>query len=181
MRISEVILVGGYGCNLDSPLRPHLDRLIGDVERTGTSHIMFSGGRTQNKSFPGLFEAQVMADYVCERVSHELTVVIDTNPYTSFESVRNAARNIRMFGWEPDQITIYCEATRALGMALLARHFVGFPPAQGKSPIRIRTTSWELAHPAKQLRTVIEYWLCCRVPGLWRYFRWQRIKRAEWN
>ena len=181
MRVFEVVVVNGYGCNLNSPLRPYLDQIIAYLERNVVGCVVFCGGFTQRRSFPGMSEARVMADYIGEHVTDQLLVLVEENSYTTFENIRNSARATSGLQWEPDQITIFCEATRALKVALLARHFFGFPPARGKKPILIRTSSWELANPIKELKTTFLDWLCCHVPGLWRFFRWRRIRRAEQN
>ncbi len=185
MRVLEVVVVNGYGCNLDSPLRPHLDHVVAYLEENMVGCVAFCGGFTQQEKFPGKSEAEVMADYVLPRLSQRPIVLIEEDSYTTFENAKNSARAIRAAGWEPDRLTQFCEATRALKVAILARHFFTFIPGifdvfpNGERRFHIMTDSWELANPLKEVLHVIVDVFCCHVPGLWRYFRWRRIRKAR--
>lgn len=170
MRISTLVIVNGYGCNLHTPLRPYLDKVLALLRET-PAVIIFCGGYTQRKRFPGLSEAYVMADYVREQVP-ELDCYIEDDSYTTYENIRNAAEVVRKREWEPDQIIVFCEAQRAPKTDMLVRHFFG-------RRATIMTDSWELASPVKELVHFAYDWLALKFPILARIARKKRIRRAE--
>ena len=181
MRLLNLVVICGYGNDLDSPLKPYLDGAVEFIEDNFVSHVIFSGGESQRKSHPGQSEARTMRDYVRTRLTcpDDLTHVLDERPLTTFENIRNAARIMRGLQLEADNIVIFCEATRALKVAILARRFFGFRVTHdGRNAIQIRTSSWELMHPLKELLGTLKDTACLFVPGLWRYFHWQRERRA---
>lgn len=164
----RVVVVCGYGCNLDSPLKPYLDRVAAFCRDYQPQVIILCGGATQQQTFPGKTEALVMYQYLHDKLFGDpesywyTSVLLENESYTTYENIRGAAR------MEPGgkEITIFCEATRALKVALLARHFFGFPPANGLPPIRIETDSWELMHPTLELLGTIKEWIAIRFPLL---------------
>jgi hypothetical protein len=177
----NLVIVLGYGNDLDSPLRPYLDGVAEFIEDNFVSQAIFSGGESQRKSHPGQTEARTMWNYVASRLTcpGDVNVNLDHRPLTTFENIRNAARIIQGQQLEPDNIFIFCEATRALKVAILTRWFFGFRVTHyGRNAIKIQTSSWELMHPLKELVGTLKDTACLFVPGLWRYFRWQRERRA---
>jgi hypothetical protein len=173
----RIVVVCGYGCNLDSPLRPYLDRVAKYCARVRPEYIILCGGQTQQKSFPGRSEADVMYDYLYKRLDSAPNFhpgwFTEDESFTTYENIRDAAAVIRRLeaaeesheGWSrPPAVTIFCEATRALKVAMLARHFIGFPPSAGGAPIRIETDSWELMHPTLELVGTLKEWLAIRFP-----------------
>jgi hypothetical protein len=84
-----------------------------------------------------------------------------------------------VYGSKSVRITIFCEATRALKVAALARYFFGFPPAHSLSHIRIETDSWELMHPAKELVGTLKDFASIYVPGFNRLHSWHRRRKAR--
>jgi hypothetical protein len=177
----NLVIVLGYGNDLNSPLRPYLDGAVEFIEDNFVSHVIFSGGESQRKSHPGQTEARTMQDYVKASLTcpDDSNFIMDERPLTTFENIRNAARILRGLQLETDNIVIFCEATRALKVAILARWFFGFrATSNGRNAIQLRTSSWELMHPLKELVGTLKDTACLFVPGLWRYFRWQRERRA---
>lgn len=178
----RVVVVCGYGCDIDSPLKPYLDKVVAFYAEKKPDVVILCGGETQQKSFPGENEIIVMRRYLFGQLGIWPECWCDgwfsgEDSYTAFESIRVVADTVRcLLPYRPEfinaEITIFCEATRALQVALLARHFFGFPP------VKIETDSWELSHPAKELKTTFFTLLCCHIPLLWRYFRWRRIRRS---
>jgi hypothetical protein len=155
-RLRRVVVVCGYGCDLDSPLKPYLDRVLDFCYANKPDAVILCGGATQRRSFPHETEANVMQKYLAplEGFCHPRWYVLGGS-YTTYENIRDAAVVIGPLKrtLQPDdiQITIFCEVTRSLKVAILARRFMGFPPKDSLPPIRIETDSWELAHPRKQL------------------------------
>lgn len=175
----RIVVVCGYGCNLDSPLRPYLDKVVAWAKANKPDFIILCGGATQQVSFPNETEASVMERFLYERLDSFAAEHnwhpgwwLEGTSYTSYENIRDAARviaDLKNRPWngfrEPkDEITIFCEATRALKVAILARHFMGFPPERGEPMIRIETDSWELMHPSLELLGTFKEWLAIRFP-----------------
>lgn len=161
----RIVIVCGYGCDIGSPLRPYLDKVVDFCNSVRPEVIILCGGATQRKRFPGRTEAEVMHNYLKGRLVHsehwQLMFYIKDDSYTTYENIRDAARvvaELKMWPWsglEPrlDEITIFCEATRALKVAILARYFLGFPPEHGEPAIRVETDTWELDDPLKELES----------------------------
>jgi len=170
--VRRIVVVCGYGCNLDSPLKPYLDRVLRFCEERHPVAIILCGGATQQRSFPDETEASVMYKYLKPLEHFHPMWFVLGGSYTSYENIRDAAVEIDKLraapwhGMEPrhDEITIFCEATRALKVAMLARHFLGFPPERGEPPVRIETDSWELMHPTLELVGTFKEWLAIRLP-----------------
>lgn len=179
-----IVVVCGYGCNLDSPLKPYLDKVIGYGMLRKPDVIMLCGGATQQKSFPDKTEASVMYTYLKPlEAYHPMWFVLDDS-YTTYDNIRDAARAINgevaaVTGEKDFDIVIFCEATRALKVAMLARHFLGFPPERGLPPIRIETDSWELMHPTLELIGTIKEWFAIRFPYFNTIQRNARIRKSR--
>ncbi|MCC6405285.1 MAG: YdcF family protein [Candidatus Yanofskybacteria bacterium] len=171
MRIARLVIVNGYGCDLDSPLKQYLDAVVAFLDEN-PSCVVFTGGQTQRRSFPGMSEASVMASYVRSQVP-DLECVLEDRSYTTYDNIRNAAMLVREKGWEPDRILIFCEATRALKVMLLARHFFK-EWWDSQSPVlpnrerrlQMMTSSWELMHPASELFATVWDWVALTFPFL---------------
>lgn len=170
----------GYGCNPDSPLGPYADDFARWGQKRQLNAIIPSGGHTMRRSFPGLSEAQVLRNRIEPQLVTGLAWTpewfldddVEGDAYTTYDNIKNFARRVEevrarsWYGTVPRQfeITIWCEATRALKVAILARHFFGFPPAQGEPAIRIMTGSWELADPIRELRGTMQTYAAMRAP-----------------
>ncbi len=181
----RVVIVCGYGCNLDSPLTPYLNRVARFCQEKTPDAVILCGGATQQTSFPGWTEASVMACYLKSKIGIPFSTwqphwFLADDSFSVYENIRDAATAIREH-WRSDgiEITIFCEATRALKVGLAARWFLGFPPKHGLSPIRLETDSWELMHPTWELISTIEMELTLRFPLINWFRRRQRIRKSK--
>lgn len=193
MEIRQWRIVGvcGYGCNLDSPLKPYLDKVAQFCRQWRPDIIILSGGPTQQKSFPDTTEARVMYEHLLGAlgdVLHDWWIPVwylNEDAYTTYDNIGGIAE--RIYHWKafyrvPDgepEVVLFCEATRALKIARAARWFLGFPPAAGGPSIRIETDSWELMHPTWELISTIEMELSLRFPLINWFRRRQRIKKSK--
>lgn len=176
----HVVVVCGYGCNIDSPLQRYLTRVLEYLYSYEPQAVIYSGGYTQQKSFHGLSEAGVMADYVEQMVffpwNHEEH--LETEAYTTYDNIELAAAKIRRwrdgnFGvtnhrpYVKFRITIFCEAQRALKVILLSRYFMS-GLVDDIDDIQIETYNWERADPMRELKTTFLTWLAIKFPSLAR-------------
>ncbi|HXK35972.1 MAG TPA: ElyC/SanA/YdcF family protein [Candidatus Paceibacterota bacterium] len=168
-RLRRIVVVCGYGCDLNSELKMYLDRVLQYCYANRPDAVILCGGATQRRRFPHETEASVMQKYLgsLEGYCHPRWYILGGS-YTAYENIRDAAAVIGPLKrtLQPDdiQITIFCEVTRSLKVAILARHFMGFPPKDGLPPIRIETDSWEKGHPTKQLFGAIKEVLAISFP-----------------
>lgn len=182
----RVLVVCGYGCNLDSPLKPYLDRVVRFCREKKPGVVILCGGPTQQKSYPVHTEAIVMYLYLLEKLGtledwHPAWYTEDES-FTTYDNIRDAAviiKKRRRCEMEGEEITIFCEATRALKVALLARHFLGFPPERGEPDIRIETDSWERMHPFWELIGTIKDAMAIHLPYLNTIQRRNRMEKAK--
>lgn len=182
----RVVVVCGYGCNLESPLKPYLDRVARFCERAKPDHIILCGGATQRKLFPSRTEAGLMQEYLARTMVIPITWTPSwhtlADSYTTYENIRDAANLINGMNrsiYISTEITIFCEVTRSLSVVGLARKFLGFPPAKGEEDIRIKTDSWERAHPLKMLWSTIKTYLAIYLPWLNTLQRRSRIAKSK--
>jgi hypothetical protein len=172
------VVVCGYGCNLNSPLKPYLDRVVAYLKETGIREVIFCGGYTQRKSFPGTCEAGVMARYVEARVS-DVVAMWENGSYTAYDNIKAAAELIRRTqpdAWTP-RVTVFCEATRALKVDILVRHFM--PRKDDELPIHVETDSWELGSPIKELWAAFLALLATKFPIVNTYQRRKNIAKSK--
>ena len=91
----RIVVVCGYGCNLDSPLKPYLDRVADYCARTRPEYIILCGGQTQQKSYPGTSEADVMYRYLHSVLDNEPDFhpgwFAECESFTTYENIRDAA------------------------------------------------------------------------------------------
>ena len=180
----HVVVVCGYGCHIDTPLRPYLGRVFRFVQDEHPEAIIFCGGFTQKKTAPGVSEANLMHDYTRADQFPEfmLKVFIEDGSYTTFDNIKKAANIIQGQLWGPThRITIFCEATRAANVVMLARHFMG-NLVDSIDDITVETASWERADPFKQVGNLIYNKLAIKYPwlGLAEREHRKRIRRAEY-
>lgn len=173
-----------YGHDLNSPLGSYLSKVADDCIMRSPQTVIVCGGETQPVKYPGLSEARVASSYLSSRFTAFMGNRIYEEPYsfTTHENIRNAAARMKRVSHrelERCDITIWCEATRALKVAALARAYMGFPPAHDCPPIRIKTDSWEQMHPVKELVGTIKDYMCIYVPGFGDLHSWHRRRKAR--
>ena len=189
VHIPTVLVVCGYGCHLNRELIRYL-HAVADVINAYKPHLMvLCGGATQQTSAPYRTEAETMLQFLEEpgRLTHWPHLLMEEGSFTTLENIRDAAQAIQKHygrGFRgPEKldarIVLFCEASRALKVSILARHFFGFPPERGLPPIELRTVSWELMHPLRELQATLYDALSLYMPGLARYWGWKRRRRAR--
>lgn len=170
----HLFAIFGYGCHLNKELRKYLDNNVKFANREKPDCLVFCGGFTQRKSAPGVSEAKLMRDYVIPQLCYTPKYIfLEENSYTTPDNAQKLATTAAWYLWT-DQIklTVACEATRALKVDDAIRYYLGRRP-------NIETSSWELMSPTKQIIATLYDWVAIRFPPLARYFRNQRIRRAE--
>lgn len=191
--LRHIVIVCGYGCHLDTPLRPYLDRVVNFINSIENSRLLviFCGGPTQQKTAPGVTEAALMADYVYPRTNTHGNSILEieklADSYTTFYNVRQTFFFLKYLfksksGFASNQtlpirITIFCEATRSANVMLLARHFL-LPFVKTIDDITLETGSWEGADPFKQAGNLVYNRLAIKYPWLGLAEREQR-RRME--
>lgn len=180
----KVLLVNGYGCHYEhTPLASiYLPMVVQFCKVWQPDMIIFSGGQTQKKSAPEVSEAGLMKSVVAPQLSYEpVRMCLNTTAFTTLDNVQGASRFIHeWFPGQKTQITIFCEATRALKVNILARHFL-IHLVESIDDIRIETASWERADPKKELLATVYDYLAITLPwlGLAERARRFRIRRSE--
>ncbi|MBI2063090.1 MAG: YdcF family protein [Candidatus Yanofskybacteria bacterium] len=161
----HVVVICGYGCHLDTPLRSYLDRIVRFIQKNKPYAIVFCGGYTQKKTSPNVSEADLMHDYVKSKIGLEV-VMLETNSYTTFKNIQKASEHMDFHGF-PDtiRITIFCEATRAANVIMLARYFL-MSFVDSIDDITVETANWERADTFKQARNLIYNKLALKFPFL---------------
>ena len=171
MKAEHVLIVCGYGCHLVPELCGYLDRVLRFCNENRPDCLIFCGGFTQRKTAPDKSEAGVMKEYVMPKLQYTPKLVyVEDDSYTTPDNIENAERKLRDVWFH--ELTVFCEATRALKIDLLVRHFFG-------RRANIETASWEQMSPAKQIVSTLYDWAAIKFPPLAHYFRNQRLKRAE--
>lgn len=198
------VVVCGYGCNLDSPLKPYLERVIdfveyNEVSKEPVTNVVLCGGFTQQKTFPGKSEARVMYDYLQSNTLSRLDFPsriqfqLEENSYTTHDNILMAANKIGGFkkDWRTDlvpeqfKITIFCEAQRALKVILLSRRFMK-DLVSSVADIKTETDSWELRDPDSwkhgkrgELWTTNMTWLAIKFPFLAQLERRKKMEMSK--
>lgn len=180
-----IVVVCGYGCHLDTPLRPYLDRVFRFIQDEHPNAVIFCGGFTQHKTAPGVSEAALMRNYVCPEGLPFLRVIAEDGSYTTHDNIKMASRIIReclcVNENNTARITIFCEATRAANVVMLTRHFMG-DLVESIDDITVETASWERADPFKQAGNLIYNKLAITYPwlGLAERESRRRIRRSQY-
>lgn len=182
-----VLIVCGYGCHLDTPLKPYLDRVVRFIKENEQhiQMIIFCGGFTQQKSAPGVSEAMLMREYIYSNLeeirSPAFWIYYENHSYTSFKNIESAVEIIRTDRlYDNCRIVIFCEATRSANIIMLARHFI-LDMVNSIDDITVETGSWERADPFKQVGNLIYNKIAITFPwlGLAEREHRRRIRRAE--
>lgn len=184
-----IVVVCGYGGHLVPELQRYLDAVAEYINRHKPHIMVLCGGCTQQESVGWHSEAIIMLEYLERpgKLTHWPRLLLEEGSFTSYENIRGASQVIRRDlgrGFQGSEkldarIVIFCEASRALKVKILARHFFGFPPERGLPDIEIRTVSWELMHPLKELQATIYDALSLYIPGLAWFWGWKRRRKAK--
>ena len=171
----HIVIVSGYGCHLDTPLKPYLDRVvrfINSIPSDVALQLIFTGGPTQQASAPGVTEAHLMAEYVHKHPDRRRMGLVsfeEDTAFTTYDNISRAAEWIRHTvpdrKYESTKITICCEATRSANVVMLARHFL-LPFVKSIDDITVETASWERADPFKQVGNLVYNKLAITYPRL---------------
>lgn len=177
MAQKHVVLVFGYGCHLVPELEEYLDRVVVFCRLLKPDLVVFCGGFTQRKTAPGMSEARLMAGYVLPPLDQvllptQLPFLLEEDSYTTPDNAEKASQiNYPGLLSKETKLTVFCEATRALKVDLLIRHFFG-------RRANIETASWELMSPSKQILSTVYDLAAIKFPSLARYWRNKRIERS---
>lgn len=186
----RVVIVNGYGCNLDSPLKPYLDGVVDLILLRRARFAIFCGGATFQKSLPGRSESRVMSEYVLSRMppGYPLWVYHDEDSYMTCENAIGAARILRFLQrrlWDgqppaPGEV-IVCAETQRIFKVMLCYWLLlpDYHPKDGDSSPELRvkfwTASWERANPLWEIPKLFNELLMLKVPAWRRYMRRKRI------
>ncbi|MBP9821870.1 MAG: hypothetical protein KBC81_00240 [Candidatus Pacebacteria bacterium] len=179
-----ILIVCGYGCDLNSPLRPYLDRVIMFLKENQPLYTITCGGFTQRAKFPHLSEGGMMFKYIMENGPYlGQYFYISEGSYTTPENIKDAGsfiRNSLQRGTnETFRITIFCEATRALRVVTLAQYYLKDLVENVEGDIAVETVSWERASPMKEALSIFKDWLSIRIPLVASCIRSKRIRKAK--
>lgn len=173
--VQHIVIVCGYGCHLVPELKKYLDKVAQFANQEKPNCLILCGGFTQRKSAPGISEAALMKSYIIPQLKYAPDFVfLEEDSYTSLDNIQKAAVkvHIKQLMSKETRMTIFCEATRALKVDLLIRHFFG-------RRADIETASWELMLPQKQIVMTLYDWVAIKSPLLADYFRHKRLQRSE--
>ncbi|MDP3954489.1 MAG: hypothetical protein Q8Q06_03690 [bacterium] len=169
---NTVFVIYGYGCHLTPELKKYLNRMALVANTIKPRVIMFCGGFTQRKTAPGMSEARLMAMYLMPMLKFEHILTLEEDSYITLDNTKRAYAEIKTLPFKYDNIIVGCEATRALKVDMLTKHYFGHR-------VNIETSSWELMNPWKQLLSTVYEGLAMYLPSLAWYFRRKRIQRAK--
>jgi hypothetical protein len=190
----RVVVVNGYGCNINSPLRPYLDRVGRFVLNNDVHTIIYCGSATQQMSFPGMTEARVMSEYVLSNLpkNYRLVVYHEEDSYTTCDNALGAVpiiRHLQQQLWggkppRPGELTVFCEAQRLFKVMLC--YWLLMPDYRPKNTdtdpglrIRFETDSWERANPLWEIPKLFNELFMLWIPPWRRYLRNKRIAASE--
>ena len=157
----RVVVINGYGCDLNSPLTPYLNRVRNFIVHNDVHNAIFCGGYTQRTSFPGRSEAQVMAEYIQDRLpdDYRLAVFLENQSYTTFDNCVEAVpiiRHIQHNLWDgqpprPGELTVFCEGQRLAKVQVMYWLLLpDYRPCADGLRVRFEIDSWERANPLKE-------------------------------
>lgn len=180
-----IVIVYGYGCHLTDRYKEYLRRVANFLGSNLVDWLIFCGGESQKKSAPGISEAGLMRDFLegdGENDWHEAYVgkrplpkiFTESTSLTTPENVCFTATFLTKFDPKNYQLVIFCDASQALKVKILAEEI--FPEHE----IQIETCDFSGRGEAKkQLKATILEVLALKLPVLARWHHNQRVKRAE--
>lgn len=123
--LEEIEVVLGYGCHLNEAVRRYLEQAAAHiVERpSGSNLVITTGGRTAERSAPGVSEAQLMADHL-RLLGVTAPIMLEESARTTIENIRNVGRAIAERALKPRAVVIFADQTRARKIRALARYFL---------------------------------------------------------
>lgn len=178
------VVVNGYGCHVNAEVQEYLDEVVRFINEHEPSYLILCGGQTQRKTAPGITEAAVMAIYIRQRLSHVPMFILEDDSLTTLENVQNATRRILncipRYGnyWPSVEMTVFCEAQRALKTLILYWFLLPQMHQYYDCRIRVKTSSWELGNPLKELSHLLFDLAALWVPGLTWYAHRKLLKKS---
>jgi hypothetical protein len=182
--------VNGYGCDLDTPLAPYLQRVARFIRENGVHNAVFCGGATQRRTFHGRTEARVMSAYIVAALpaDYPLRVHHEESSYTTYRNARNAAGILRYLQgelWEgglprPGELTVFCEAQRVFKVMLC--YWLLLPeyrPCTDGLRVRFETDSWEKANPFTEILKLGNELAMHALPPFEKYMHAKREALSE--
>lgn len=180
MQKEKIALVWLYGCNIESPLKMHLDNVVRVGTEEGIRHYVLCGGPSQKENFPGLTEAEVAVRYLRGKVPPNSCFWREERSLNSYGNAKWGTAVIHQLPFEVLEVVVFVEALRALKAAILLRHFLPeFHPSNPNKRIRFETASWEQMHPVKELIATTYDLLSIYIPPLAWYWYWKRTLRSK--
>ncbi len=178
--MAKVAVVFLYGCDINSPLKWHLDNVVRVGIQRDIKHYILCGGESQKSRFPGITEAQVAYDYLQGRVPFGSKFYLEEESLTTRDNAKNGSRKLGELDFElggVSEVCVFVEALRALKARIHCAHFMPqFFPRSEKN-IRFETESWEQMDPAKEAFATLYDLASLRFPLLANLFNiWRKIR-----
>ena len=122
----ENVLVCGYGCHLTESLKKYLDFVKLVLSYQEINLVITSGGCSNQKTLPGVSEADLMADYL-ENSGVRARFIREREALTSIENLRLVADILSKTGNSKVSLTIFCDRIRRFKMEYMARRIFVCP------------------------------------------------------
>ncbi len=118
--ILTIILGYGIFFEQNSQYRKYLDQCVSVINETNTTHIITTGGCTNNE-YPNLSEASTVAEYIKKHVPHlSENIFLEENSLTTLQNIEFAKDLISQKQILPEKIYITCDSIRASKVFYLA-------------------------------------------------------------
>ena len=178
----QIVIVCGYGCHLTPGYQEYLRRVVRYIGENFVELIIVCGGKSQQKTAPDKSEAEVISSFLQNEPDWEELyagrcglpkIICETCSLTTLKNLGNAKDFIGEFSPKEYRLIIFCDASRALKVKLLAMSI--FP----EYDIQIET--YDLSSRGevkKQLMATNFEVLALKFPFLSRWHHQQRVKRA---
>lgn len=143
----ENVLVCGYGCHFTESLKKYLDFVALALRYQETNLLITSGGCSNQKTLPGISEADLMASYlensgVCARFIREREAL------TTIENLRLVAGILSKTGNIKSPLTIFCDRIRRFKIEYMARRIF-------TCPIKIEAYDFKRSFKARIAQTLL--------------------------
>jgi len=117
---SALVVVLGYGCHLDEPMKNYLNSVVSFVATNDVVAVIVTGGYTNRKSAPGISEAGMMASYLKES-GVKTPIILDEISVTTNMNLRNIGKIIRELDLTNQRVVIFSDEARGFKVKVLAR------------------------------------------------------------